>query len=72
MGEMKSNSSAMDPTIDLTVIEPPRGWQLVDWRELWQYRDLFRFLVWRDVKTRYAQSILGVGWAHGWSRSSAS
>ncbi|MBN1668067.1 MAG: ABC transporter permease [Anaerolineales bacterium] len=63
MGETKVKSSANDPAIDLTVIEPPRGWQLVDWRELWQYRDLFRFLVWRDVKTRYAQSILGVGWA---------
>lgn len=46
-----------------TVIEPPSGWQLVDWRELWHYRDLLYFLVWRDIKTRYAQSILGVGWA---------
>lgn len=32
-------------------------------RELWQYRELFYFLVWRDVKVRYAQSILGIGWA---------
>ena len=32
-------------------------------RELWQYRDLFYFLVWRDIKVRYAQSVLGVGWA---------
>lgn len=37
--------------------------KLINWRELWQYRDLFFFLIWRDVKTRYAQSILGVGWA---------
>jgi lipopolysaccharide transport system permease protein len=37
--------------------------QLINWRELWQYRDLFFFLIWRDIKTRYAQSILGVGWA---------
>ena len=51
------------PDTDLTVIEPRSGWQLVDWREFWQYRDLFYFLAWRDVKTRYAQSILGVGWA---------
>jgi len=36
---------------------------LIDWLELWQYRDLFFFLVWRDIKTRYAQSVLGVGWA---------
>ena len=45
------------------VIEAESGWQLIDWRELWRYRDLFFFLVWRDVKTRYAQSILGIGWA---------
>ena len=46
-----------------TVIEPGSGWQLADFRELWDYRDLFYFLVWRDVKARYAQSILGIGWA---------
>ena len=37
--------------------------KLINWQELWQYRDLFIFLIWRDIKTRYAQSILGVGWA---------
>ncbi len=37
--------------------------KIINWRELWQYKDLFFFLVWRDIKTRYAQSILGVGWA---------
>ena len=46
-----------------SVIEPQEGWQPIDWRELWRYRDLFFFLVWRDIKTRYAQSVLGVGWA---------
>jgi lipopolysaccharide transport system permease protein len=46
-----------------TIIEPPKGWQLVDWQELTEYRDLFFFLIQRDVKTRYAQSVLGVGWA---------
>jgi lipopolysaccharide transport system permease protein len=44
-------------------IRPSSGWQLFDWRELWHYRDLLYFLVWRDIKTRYAQSVLGVGWA---------
>lgn len=34
-------------------------------RELWEYRDLLFFLAWRDVKVRYAQSLLGVGWAVG-------
>src|SRR3979409_533783 len=31
--------------------------------ELWQYRELFYFFIWRDVKVRYAQSVLGIGWA---------
>lgn len=47
-----------------TIINADRGLRkLIDWKELWRYRDLFWFLVWRDIKTRYAQSILGIGWA---------
>lgn len=46
-----------------TVIEPPTRGQLINWAELWRYRDLLRFLIWRDIKVRYAQSILGIGWA---------
>jgi lipopolysaccharide transport system permease protein len=49
--------------VPVTVIEPRSGWRLVDWRELLTYRDLFRFLVWREVKVRYAQSAIGIGWA---------
>jgi lipopolysaccharide transport system permease protein len=45
------------------VIAPSSGWRLIDWQELWHYRDLFFFLIWRDVRVRYAQSVLGVGWA---------
>jgi len=45
------------------VIEPLSGWRLIDVRELWAYRDLLYFLVWRDIKVRYAQSVLGIGWA---------
>jgi len=51
------------PATELTVIEASSGWRLIDWRELWRYRDLFYFLVWRNVKVRYAQSVLGLGWA---------
>lgn len=46
-----------------TIIEPPSRWVPIDWRELWEYRDLFRFLIWRDIRARYAQSVLGIGWA---------
>ena len=47
----------------VTTIEPRSGWRLVDFRELWHYRDLLYFLVWRSIKAFYAQSILGIGWA---------
>jgi lipopolysaccharide transport system permease protein len=46
-----------------TVIEPPRGWQWVNLRELWRYRELLFFLTWRDVKVRYKQTLLGAAWA---------
>ena len=49
--------------VPVTVIEPVRGFQFLDWNELYHYRDLFRFLVWRQIKIRYAQSAVGVGWA---------
>jgi lipopolysaccharide transport system permease protein len=45
------------------VIQPSRGWMAVDWRELVRYRELLYFLVWRDVKVRYKQTVLGVAWA---------
>jgi lipopolysaccharide transport system permease protein len=46
-----------------TVIAPSSGWQPVNLRELWQSRELLYFLVWRDVKVRYKQTVLGVLWA---------
>ncbi len=47
----------------VTEIRPPSGWQLVNVRELWQFRDLLYFLAWRDVKIRYKQTFLGAAWA---------
>jgi lipopolysaccharide transport system permease protein len=47
----------------VTVIEPRSGWRLLDLSELVAYRDLFRFLIWRSIKVRYAQSAIGIGWA---------
>ena len=46
-----------------TTIEPRSGWQFVNFKELKEYRDLFFFLVWRDIKILYAQTILGFLWA---------
>lgn len=45
------------------VIRPSTGWQVVDWGELWRYRDLLYFLTLRDITIRYKQTVLGVGWA---------
>lgn len=46
-----------------TIIEPRRGWQLIDWQELRQYKDLLFFLVLRDIKVLYKQTVLGLAWA---------
>jgi len=48
---------------EVTVIEHRTGWQLIDFKELKNYRDLFYFLVWREIKVLYAQTILGFSWA---------
>ena len=45
------------------IIRPTTGWRLLDWKELWQSRDLLYFLTIRSIRARYAQSILGVSWA---------
>lgn len=50
----------MQPTV---VIEPKTGFFHFDLRSVWQYRELLYFLVWRDVKVRYKQTAIGVGWA---------
>jgi lipopolysaccharide transport system permease protein len=47
----------------IVSIGPPTRWPAVNARELWQYRGLFFFLVWRDIKSRYSQTVLGAGWA---------
>ena len=50
-----------DPTE--IVIRPRPGWIAINWRELWDSRELLMFLVWRDVTVRYKQTVLGVAWA---------
>lgn len=46
-----------------TIIRPQRAWQLLNPRELWTFRELLYFLVWRDIKVRYKQTAFGVLWA---------
>src|SRR5438128_7150998 len=47
---------------EVIVIEPGRR-ELHYWLELWQYRELFQVLAWRDLSVRYKQTIIGVAWA---------
>jgi len=44
------------------VIAPSSGWRSIDLREVWEYRELLFILVWRDIKVRYRQTLLGVLW----------
>jgi lipopolysaccharide transport system permease protein len=44
-------------------IRPGRGWAALELGELWRYRELLYFLVWRDIKVRYKQTALGAAWA---------
>jgi lipopolysaccharide transport system permease protein len=44
-------------------IRPTKGWAALRLHELWEYRELFYFLVWRDIKVRYKQTALGATWA---------
>jgi len=46
-----------------SVIEPPHGWLNLRLRELWQYRELLYFFIWRELKVRYKQTLLGAAWA---------
>jgi lipopolysaccharide transport system permease protein len=43
-------------------IAPPRRWFELDLREMWEYRELLYFFVWRDLKVRYKQTAIGVAW----------
>jgi lipopolysaccharide transport system permease protein len=52
--------SASEPLI---TIEPQRGWVSLELGDLWRYRELLLLLTWRDIKVRYAQTILGATWA---------
>lgn len=45
------------------LIKPTKGWASLQLRDLWEYRELLYFLVWRDIKVRYKQTALGAAWA---------
>ena len=50
-------------SVPTLIIEPSKGWVSLRLRELWEYRELLYFLIWRDIKVRYKQTALGAAWA---------
>lgn len=58
--DAQSTQRSGTPTL---VIEPSKGWARLEFRELWQYRELLYFLTWKNILVRYKQAVLGVLWA---------
>src|ERR1700722_3098110 len=56
-------SSAQLENLETRRIEPSRGWVSLGLGELWDYRELIYFFIWRDIKVRYKQTVLGASWA---------
>jgi lipopolysaccharide transport system permease protein len=53
----------MEDNVQVVRIAPSKGWVALQLKELWAYRELLYFLIWRDVKVRYKQTALGAAWA---------
>ena len=62
---MISQSAIHNPTLELPTlrIAPSKGWVPLKLKDLWEYRELLYFLIWRDIKVRYKQTALGATWA---------
>jgi lipopolysaccharide transport system permease protein len=60
---MMSSAIAREPDVPVVRVEPSRSWVPLKLGELWAYRELLYFLIWRDVKVRYKQTLLGAAWA---------
>lgn len=58
----QENPAPAGLAVEESVIEPSRGWFSFNLKELWRYRELLVFLVWRDLKVRYKQTALGAAW----------
>jgi lipopolysaccharide transport system permease protein len=56
-------SSRVSEDVPVFEIRPSSSWRLLDFRELWTYRELIYFLTLRDIKVRYKQTAIGIAWA---------
>src|SRR5262249_14606843 len=61
--QLDVRSVPAESDLPVTVLERRPGWHLVSLSEMWRYRELLYFLTWRDIKVRYKQTVLGVGWS---------
>ena len=59
----EGEASSIKATVASVRIEPTNGWVSLNLRETWEFRELIYFLVWRDIKVRYKQTLLGGTWA---------
>ncbi len=48
---------------EVLILKASKGWSAINLPELWRYRELIYFLIWRDIKVRYKQTMLGAAWA---------
>lgn len=60
---MKEELAPKGDVVPVVYIRPSKGWISLNLGELWAYRDLAYFLIWRDIKVRYKQTVLGAAWA---------
>src|SRR5436309_567119 len=58
----KSRETRLLPDEPVIKLRPARVWERIDFAELWAHREVLYFLMWRDLKVRYKQTLLGAGW----------
>lgn len=59
---LPSRATRLLPDAPVIKIRPGSFWESIDFAELWEHRDVLYFLMWRDLKVRYKQTVLGAGW----------
>jgi lipopolysaccharide transport system permease protein len=60
--ESELRRAVLTSAVPVTIIEPARGWLSLNLHEIWAYHELVYFLIWRDVKVRYKQTVIGAIW----------
>lgn len=60
---MSEISIQTTPQEEVLFLKPSSGWSAINLVEIWRYRELIYFLIWRDIKVRYKQTMLGAAWA---------